>query len=514
LKTLDLSILPAEAWRPVEPVTGRSSNRISEREFERIPARLCLSTDGPGDQGVQPEKAEGVPVAMWDFSLFGFALLRDHVKTASLQLKEGDRVRLSVDFGDGWVGSDCVVRNLSIVKGRQRIGLARLDLTRASGPAARLGIPQGECIRLADTLDIRAEAVNPIFFGEWSDLRLAGLQPGLKLDFITRDAALPLFKGQRLDVHLILPTSGDNRYRGEITALERIPGGSVRIRMNPVSLSHGLATDLAESLACDAGFNPDMLKRFGFPTRFFRNRITFRFVESMEDYEKVLTLRRNAYVEVGKRDAETAPEEMSIAWDKTSRILCAYHDDLLVASAAMTFPRSESETLRSETAFPGNRFPGDPPPKSELLEVNSLCTHKDFRRGDLLHAVFEQIARIFILSDRKYIMNLSDANLLPMYLGIGFKDQRETGTFLGRPHHLIKVSRDTVLKSEGLNLLRWSVLYGDLMEDVLAKRMLPMSAWERLALKARLAVKPLADWIRWNQGERTVRRHIDENKEM
>jgi hypothetical protein len=507
LKQLDLSILPVESWRPAEPVTGRSSNRVSEREFERIPARLSPYGEGAVDSSA------GVPVTLWDFSLFGFAILRRQAESDSLRLSEGDRVRLNIRIGTGWVGADCLVKNVSNVKGRQRIGLARMDLTRASGPAARMAFPQGECLRLPESVDIRAEAVNPVFFGEWASLRLIGLQPGLNLDFITRDPALPLFKGQCLDIHLTMPTSAENLYRGEILGLERVPGGSVKIRMKPISLPARLANDLAELLACDAGINPDTLKRFGFPTRFFRNRITFRFVESMDDYEKVLILRRNAYVEVGKRDADTVPEEMSIEWDKTSRILCAYHDDQLVASAAMTFPRSESETLRSETAFPGNRFPGSPHPKTELLEINSLCTHKDFRRGDLLHAVFEQIARIFILSDRKYIMNLSDSALLPMYLGIGFKDQGEKGIFLGRPHHLIKVSRNAVLKAEGLGLFRWNLLYGDLMEDIHSKRMLAMSAWERLILKARLAFKPMAKRIRNRRGEKLLRFRIVENKE-
>lgn len=507
MKQLDLSILPVESWRPVEPVTGRSSNRVSEREFERIPARLSPYREDVADSSC------GVPVTLWDFSLFGFAIHRRQAESDSLRLREGDKIRLNIRLGTGWVGADCLVTNISTVNGRQRVGLARMDLNRVGGPSARMEVPQGECIRLPESVDIRAEAVNPIFFAEWAPLRLIGLQPGLNLDFITRDPALPLFKGQSLDILLTLPTSAENLYRGEILGLERVPGGYVKIRLKPISLSARLANDLAELLACDAGVNPDTLKRFGFPTRFFRNRITFRFVESMEDYEKVLILRRNAYVDVGKRDADTAPEEMSIEWDKTSRILCAYHDDLLVASAAMTFPRTESETLRSETAFPGNRFPGNPPPKSELLEINSLCTHKDFRRGDLLHAVFEQIARIFILSDRKYIMNLSDSTLLPMYLGIGFKDQGEKGTFLGRPHHLIKVSRNAVIKAEGLGLFRWNLLYGNLMEDLLSKRMLAMSAWERLILKARLAFKPMANRIRNRSGEKLLRLQIIENEE-
>jgi hypothetical protein len=503
---LDVNLLPAEAWRPIEPLIGRSTQRVSEREFARIPCRLRVA------KGDHEGPSITLPVTLWDFSQYGFAVLRDESKTASLELKEGDRVRFGTDLGKGWLEAECVVRNLSNFKGRQRIGLARLDLVRANATHGRIGVPKGEYLRLPESVQLRAETAHPVFFGEWAQLKLTGLQPWLKMEFTSNEPSLPLFRGQTLEIRFSLPSSGDNRFRGEIETLEKLPGGLVRFRMNPLSLSTGLANDLAELLACDGGINPDSLKRFGFPMRFFRNRISFRFVETMEDYEAVLQLRRNAYVEVGKRTAETAPEEMSIAWDKASRILCAFHEDRLVASAAITFPASETDTLRSETAFPGNRFPGNPPPKTELLEVNSLCTHRDFRRGDLLHAVFEQIARIFILSDRNYIMNLSDSRLLPMYLGIGFKDQKVTGTFLGIPHHLIKIPREAVTRAKGLGLLRWNALYGDLMEDVLAKGMLPMTLRERLTLRARLALKPLASRLRNRDGEQAVRRYIGDNR--
>jgi hypothetical protein len=265
---------------------------------------------------------------------------------------------------------------------------------------------------------------------------------------------------------------------------------------------------LGELLANEAGIPPETLQRFAFPTRFFKDRVTFRFVETMEEYGEVLNLRRNAYVEAGKRAPDTVPEAMSIAWDKSSRILCAYHDGKLLASAALTFPDREDTALRSETAFPGNRFPGNPPPKLESLEVNSLCTHKDYRKGDLLRALFEQISRIFVLSDRKYIMNLADDNLLPMYVAIGFKDQGHTGEFLGRPHHLIKATRDVILKSDGIGWLKWNLLYGDLMDDLIRKGMVHMGAWDRASLACRLALRPVARFLYIHKGEKAFARRI------
>jgi hypothetical protein len=50
------------------------------------------------------------------------------------------------------------------------------------------------------------------------------------------------------------------------------------------------------------------------------------------------------------------------------------------------------------------------------------------------------------------------------------------------------------------------------MEDVLAKGMLPMTLRERLTLRARLALKPLASRLRNRDGEQAVRRYIGDNR--
>jgi hypothetical protein len=480
MKPLNLQALPAEAWRPIAGEHGRrGSNRISERELEPVPVRIA-SPDG-----------REIKASLWDFSMHGFAVLQGEGEEAGSALSVGDRVRVRIGYEAEQLLSECRVANISNHHGKKRIGLSRQDFDRRPGRETQ----QGEILRIPETAALIAEAENPFFYGERSQLRLCGLRPGLRLDFIARDPAHPLFRGQKLRLHLLIPTSGQSCLDARIESLELAPGARLKVRVRAEGMRAALANDLAEFLAYDLGASPEILKRLGFPIRIFRHRIEFRFVESMDDYAQVLALRRNAYVEVGKRGPGTAPEAMSLTWDKRSRILCGYYKETLVATAALTFPAADTEVMRSETAFPGNRFPGNPPPRTRIMEVNSLCTHKDFRRGDLLHAVFEQIARIFLLSDRDHIMNLSDDSLLPMYLGIGFKAQGHIGKFLDRPHHLIKASKDTVMHARGIGILRWNILYGDLVRDLAARRMIRLRPAEKLALAIRLAFAPVANWL-------------------
>lgn len=142
------------------------------------------------------------------------------------------------------------------------------------------------------------------------------------------------------------------------------------------------------------------------------------------------------------------------------------------------------------------------------MEINALCTHKDFRRGDLLRAVFEQIARVFVLSDRDYMINLSDDQLLPLYLGIGFRDQGHVCRLFGRTHHLIMGSKEVVLRARGMGWLHWNVLYGDLMSDLSVKRLVELTPLAKFGLTLRLALGPLAKRLYESKGRQVFKRAL------
>jgi hypothetical protein len=504
VKSLELGALPAEAWRPSNSLTGRESNRVSERELERIPAWINLGNR------LDKTASKDIPVHLWDYSPFGFAITFPFSESGCSSPKPGDPARLKFDFGDGILSAECIVKNSCIVKNNLRIGLSRRDLSRMNPSENPIGVPQGECLRLPAKSDIRAEVRNPVLFAEWATFVLCGVQSGLQFDFISRDASLPLFIGQTLELRLVMPTTGNPLFRGEVVMLERVPDNALKVRLKTLSISSDLANDLAEALAFEAEIAPGTLKRFGFPTRFLKKRVSFRFLETMEEYAQVLALRRSAYVDAGKKSGDTQAEDMSLAKDRNSRILCAYHDETLVACAAITFPMRDDEILRSEASFPDGKYPIAHLPKTELLEVNSLCTHKEYRRGDLLQAMFEQIAMIFVLSGRSCIMNLVEKSLLPVYLGIGFQDTGKTCEFMGRTHHLIRVERQVAVSGCRIGVLRWNLLYGDLMEDIMNREMLSFGLGERLRLKLMLALKPFAK--RWvgSKYEREFRRTLEE----
>jgi len=82
-------------WRPLEPIVGRASNRVSERELERVPAWISIPGDASGNGPTD------IPVKLWDVSQFGFALLYDQTKGQSRTFQEGDSLQVKFDLREG-----------------------------------------------------------------------------------------------------------------------------------------------------------------------------------------------------------------------------------------------------------------------------------------------------------------------------------------------------------------------------------------------------------------------------
>ncbi|MEO6098370.1 MAG: hypothetical protein ABIW76_22940 [Fibrobacteria bacterium] len=493
---LDLRILPPAVWRPMETKETRSSHRTSERELERIPVTIVHPASGRKSSGY-----------LWDYAATGFAvLLPRFTASANLPIKEGDVLEVTLALGSRLPSARCRVENIGLFRGSFRLGLKRLDIESIVADEAEVA-----GLRIARG-GVEAEIRNDFLYGEWCDLTLTGLERGPILIFSSADPSLSLFPGAEVRVHLKFPSSRENSVLGRIDRLSTTATGGIRFHLIPRYFPAELANELAESLVFESNLPPEEIKSLGFPARYFRNRLEFRFAANMKDYRKVIVLRRNAYVEAGKKAADTAPESMSSEWDRKSRILCAFHEDTLVASVTLTFPESESAILRSQAAFPGSEYPPGVPAKTDLIEINSLCTHLDYRKGDVLHALFEQIARCFLLSDRSHILTLCDENLLKLYLKVGFRNLGHRCTYLGIEHHLIRGDKDGIRIGKGVPILAWAGLYGDLVQDLMGNGLLEASAWEKRLIRFKLLFLPLSKRILGARMEKMFRKHLDSNK--
>ena len=456
MKPLELVLLAPESWRPVESSTGRGSNRTSERELDRMPAAMLIG-------------GRSQPVRLRDYSPFGFTALPVGPEAQS-ECRPGMDVRLRLDIGGFRADCGCRVENASVFKGQARVGLSRRDLASALPEAA-------DALRVGDSLILWGEIRNPFLYGEWCALRLVAIRPGMQLVFTSVDPTLCLFPGMELDVELGVPSSGDNGYRGKVAALARTQGDTLAMVLEPVRFTARLAGELAELLASDCGASPEDLKALGFPVRFLRDSLHFRHAQGEADRERVEAFRRTA----GREPAGifAAPGPSSARPASGDRIFCAFHQDVLVATASLAFPEAGASRL----AAPDGRVP------ESCMEILDIAAHPDYRRGDLWLSLVERISRLFLLSDRKRLLRACDDRLLPLYRRLGF---RRLGKARGGGH-LVALDRSAILAGRGVALSSWLVLYGDLVQDFLDKRLYEPPPWRSLALRAKLRLKP---WIR------------------
>jgi hypothetical protein len=107
-----------------------------------------------------------------------------------------------------------------------------------------------------------------------------------------------------------------------------------------------------------------------------------------------------------------------------------------------------------------------------MIEARGLCTEGEYRGGDLIQGMFEQIARTMLFSDRTWIATLTTDALWPLYRRIGF---RKTGAAIGVEalegirHHLILLHRDSLLCGKRMSPIDWNYFFGPMVRDLIAR---------------------------------------------
>ena len=289
-----------------------------------------------------------------------------------------------------------------------------------------------------------------------------------------------LLPGMKLDLKFFLSNTNfesTSFTTSTICFVKSGPKGSLIVGCNIDCISESLSLNLSNYLLQFLDVSPDEVRNAGFNVSKIADVFTFRYVETHSDYIEVLKLRYEAYLSAGKVDKSKRPDDMVASLDSKSRILMVKHQGLLIASVAISFPDSNDIILDTEKALP-NGYTKNIPPKTLMIEISRLCTHPEYRKGDLLHRVFEHIYKIFITSDRRFIITSCDDKLWPLYAKLGFKKtglQYNHLALSGLLHHIIIGSIDVCLKVNKISWITWSYLYGGMYMDLDAKRVIKVN---------------------------------------
>ena len=217
----------------------------------------------------------------------------------------------------------------------------------------------------------------------------------------------------------------------------------------------------------------------------------FSYVSTHEDYEQVLKLRRDAYVDSGKLPSATSADKCADIFDSRARILVARYRGETVGSLRLVFPGSMDKIEQEDHVS----LPASFPPREELVEITRVCTHPRFRGSDLLKLLFAQATKAVVESKRRYVVGSSNMEHLPIYKRIGFKPTdiffKHQG-FNGQEHVVFAGDVTRVISGLDIDPITWNVMYSDVARFLQEHKLLEMDASTALRIRAFKLLSPIA----------------------
>ena len=152
---------------------------------------------------------------------------------------------------------------------------------------------------------------------------------------------------------------------------------------------------------------------------------------------------------------------MSDDFDRRSIIVIAKHDSRVVGSMRLIISEGHQKFEHEHSLVIPKHFPK----KEDTIEITRVCTHPDYRAGDLLEGLFQYCAYVSMSHGRNWIIGSSTDDLLPMYKRLGFKTVPIFFThqdFTGQKHTLFIANKNDIIVGKSVSPVVWSVMYEDI----------------------------------------------------
>lgn len=236
------------------------------------------------------------------------------------------------------------------------------------------------------------------------------------------------------------------------------------------------------------------LRTQGFATGSISDAVSFSFVRTKEEYDQILELRHIAYRAAGKVDAQTRPEEMADAFDARSRIVIGKYKGQVVASARLIFNQFE-DRMEQENFV---KWPEQLPRRDEMVEITRACTRPEFRRSDLLIAMFRFIAVTVTHSKRKWIVICATDEMSPLYRRIGFLDQNLSYAHTklnGLKHNILLANVPDAMAGKTVDFVTWNIVWSGVSSYLGNYSLLQSDQMTNIRLSIFRLLGPLANLI-------------------
>ncbi|MDY6905698.1 MAG: GNAT family N-acyltransferase [Thermodesulfobacteriota bacterium] len=444
----------------VEP-DQRLLRRISVRENEGVKAVVTI-----------PDVLREWECNVLDVSSMGFCL--ESEKPPNVNFEKGQIAEIGLLCQANCYQFTCTVCHVSTTnKGRQRVGLRRSGVSNAGEllpyPLQQISMP--------------AVTRHPYFYNEDVVVQIVGISKN-HCTVECNDPEFLVLPSMPMTLSLHIVEQRGNDIEGQVTWVNVLETGVMRFGLVIHRMPDKTRKAIARYLFQLQEWKPRELKAMGFEFKRYRSLIKFRSIQTHNEYSKVLALRRNAYLSVGKIGPESRDTDLASDLDRKSRIVAAFHQGRLVGTVSVLFPDCEEMVLDTERAFEKG-YPVRMPPKTEMIEIARLCIAPDYRSTDILWGMFEEIYRILITSDRKYVVTSTDDRMWTLYRQIGFRKigaAYDHPVFRGIEHEVILLHRDSALWGKYISPFVWGYLYRNMTAYLVSIGVVQFNPYQRMRI--------------------------------
>jgi hypothetical protein len=234
------------------------------------------------------------------------------------------------------------------------------------------------------------------------------------------------------------------------------------------------------------------LRRAGLVPKSVSQGVDFYNLKSEEDYRAVLELRYLAHTADGNLKEGATSESLADINDARSRIVVGKYKGRAVATARIRFNELD-EPLEHEEYI---EWPKTLPRRDQIIEVSRVATHPDFRRNDLLAALFRYSYLNLVQRDRPWIVISCLDNMVPFYRKIGFVHtglrHREPLWKDDKVLNIMIINTFELIVGRGVSPFYWNLMWRDVAQYLSAESVIEPTGIDRARMVAYRAVGPFA----------------------
>ena len=206
----------------------------------------------------------------------------------------------------------------------------------------------------------------------------------------------------------------------------------------------------------------------------------FYFLKSERDYEDVLELRYQSNSVEGNLRPGVAKNDMADIADSRARIIVGKRNGKVIATARIAYCDPDVELEQANYVDVPVGFPKS----NQILEVTRACTHPDYRRGDLLAAMFRFACAACFSLQRRYVVIMCTKPLIEFYEKLGWEStglDYEHPLYTKRQYVMISDSAKALGSGSG-HPIYWNFVWREVSDYVISAGLINPVGVDRVRL--------------------------------